>query len=320
MGENKASQNDDSAESEENSSNQYSELLLQLRKILGSCNLNFLFGAGVNGGAFPSFGGFNKTLKKIEELGLCKDVGIENALRGRSDEEKRKDILEVFVDEYNGYKNYELNHVSLVNLGDLLHNASRIVDKAENRHPESKRVNIFTLNYDRIVEDLLDKGEELSYALTQDKSKGKLPFNVVGYDTVKHAFIPTFCVYKLHGSVTSDRILHADNIVFPSQDKLGNILSHFYETLFAMKGELLRKNSVLFVIGYSGADDHVNGIVEDAIANGLTVYWLQYKVTDEIPGEMKKKVIVVPPASSKDKTLQDTTKTLADLFEKAMHA
>ena len=45
-----------------------------------------------------------------------------------------------------------------------------------------------------------------------------------------------------------------------------------------------------------------------------------FKVTDEIPGEMKKKVIVVPPASSKDKTLQDTTKTLADLFEKAMHA
>ena len=64
MGENKASQNDDSAESEENSSNQYSELLLQLRKILGSCNLNFLFGAGVNGELFPLLEVSTRLLKR----------------------------------------------------------------------------------------------------------------------------------------------------------------------------------------------------------------------------------------------------------------
>ena len=46
------------------------ELPLGLRKVLGSCSVNFLFGAGVNGKAFPYFAQFEKTISTMNERGL----------------------------------------------------------------------------------------------------------------------------------------------------------------------------------------------------------------------------------------------------------
>lgn len=290
------------------------ELLFGLRKVLGSCSINFLFGAGVNGEAFPYFAQFVETIGVMHEKGLSGN-NIESALAQCSDDQIRQAILDAFVAEYNNHCDYRLENESLQNLRRMLVAFSSIVDKAENRHPETKRLNVFTLNYDRIVEEILEDSGLFSYTLTQDRSKGHLPFEIVGYNTSTHAFVPTFCVYKLHGSVDVDRTLFADNIVFPGQDKLGSVLSHFYETLFAMKGELLKRNSALFVIGYSWADDHVNGIISDAIAGGLTVYWLQYRITDELPKAFDGRVIIVQPVGGESPV--DTTRTLADLLERA---
>lgn len=290
------------------------ELVIGLRKVLGSCSVNFLFGAGVNGKAFPYFAQFKKTIETMNEKGLAGN-NIEAALACCPDEEIRQAVLDAFVDEYNSYSDYRLDDESLLNLRRMLVSFASVVGRAENRHPETKRLNVFTLNYDRIVEETLEDSGLFSYTLTQDKAKGRLPFNIVGYNTSTHAFVPTFCVYKLHGSVSIDRALSADNIVFPGQDKLGSVLSHFYETLFAMKGELLKRNSALFVIGYSWSDDHVNGIISDAIAGGLTVYWLQYRSEDRLPEKFSGSIIVVPPVDSENPA--DTTKTLADLLERA---
>lgn len=289
------------------------ELVVGLRKALGSCSVNFLFGAGVNGKAFPYFAQFKKTIGAMNERGLD-GSNIETALANCADDQIRQEILDAFVDEYNS-QNYQLYDESLLNLRRMLVGFASVVRRAENRHPETRRLNVFTLNYDRIVEEILEDSGLFSYTLTQDKAKGHLPFDIVGYNTSTHAFVPTFCVYKLHGSVDTKHILSANNIVFPGQDKLGSVLSHFYETLFAMKGELLKRNSTLFVIGYSWADDHVNGIISDAIAGGLTVYWLQYRSEDKLPAKFAGNVIVVPPTNNEKPV--DTTKTLADLLEKA---
>lgn len=288
------------------------ELLLGLRKVLGSCSVNFLFGAGVNGKAFPYFSQFKKTISAMNEKGLDGN-NIETALACCSDDQIRQAVLDTFVTEYNDYRDYHLDDESILNLRRMLTAFSSIVEKAENRHPETKRLNVFTLNYDRIVEEILEDSGLFSYVLTQDKSKGRLPFDIVGYNTATHAFVPTFCVYKLHGSVDANRYLSSKNIVFPGQDKLGSILSHFYETLFAMKGELLKRNTVLFVIGYSWSDVHVNGIINDAIASGLTVYWLKYKREDKLPQRLTGHVIAIPPARE---IPVDTTKTLAELVER----
>lgn len=287
-----------------------------LQKVLGSCNINFLFGAGVNGGpkgAIPSFDSFNDTIAEMGNLGLPVDIGIEQALQGCSDEVIRQQVLEKFVEEFNGNQNYQLDHPSLVNLNSLLKAAYKAVSIAENRHPESKRINVFTLNYDRIVEDLLDADGFFNYALKKE-SKSFLPFDVVGYDTAKRTFIPTFAVYKLHGSVDSSHILQTEDIVFPGQDKLGSVISNFYETLFAMKSELLRKNAALFVLGYSWSDEHVNDIISSAIDNGLTVVFPKYSEKDELPPELEGRVEVISPVDPES----DTTATLARLFEQAM--
>lgn len=324
------------AEADENNAN----LVPLLQKVLGSCNINFLFGAGVNGGpsgAIPSFDCFSDTIAEMDNLGLPTDIGIERALQGCADEGIRQQVLEKFVEEFNSNQNYQLDHPSLVNLNRLLKDAHKAVSIAENRHPESKRINVFTLNYDRIVEELLDAAGFFNYALKKE-SKSFLPFDVVGYDTAKRTFIPTFAVYKLHGSVNSSRVLRAEDIVFPGQDKLGSVISNFYETLFAMKGELLRKNAALFVLGYSWSDEHVNDIISSAIDNGLTVVFPKYSENDELPPELEGRVEVIPPANPKCDTIViecklyddadgvippanpkcDTTATLARLFERAM--
>lgn len=288
------------------------ELLLGLRKVLGSCSVSFLFGAGVNGKAFPYFAQFKDTISAMNQRGLD-GSNIETALANCADDQIRQAVLDTFVDEYNGYRDYRLDNESLLNLRRMLTAFSSIVEKAENRHPETKRLNVFTLNYDRIVEEILEDSGLFCYTLTQGKSKGHLPFDIVGYNTTTHAFVPTFCVYKLHGSVDANRNLSSGNIVFPGQDKLGSILSNFYETLFAMKGELLKRNTVLFVIGYSWSDDHVNGIINDAIASGLTVYWLKYRPEDTLPKRLAGHVITIPPAGE---IPVDTTKTLAELVER----
>ncbi len=288
------------------------ELITLLHRVLGSCNINFLFGAGVNGKAFPYFSQFTHTIDVMNDQGLL-GSNIERALASCDDDSKREVVLSAFVDEYNS-KEYGLDSDSCKNLQRLLRATHAAVSKTENRHPESKRINIFTLNYDRIVEEILEECGYFTYTLTSE-SKAYLPFNVVGYNTETRAFVPTFAVYKLHGTVDGNRNLHGESIVFPGADKLGSVLSHFYETLFSMKGELLRKNSVLFVIGYSWSDNHVNDIVNAAVDNGLTVMFLQYKATDIIGTSFSDKVVVIPPTDPKNPC--DTTLTLSRYIEKA---
>lgn len=291
------------------------ELNDKFRKILGSCNINFLFGAGVNGGALPCFDGFAKTIQVMKDGGLDTSHGIEMGLADCNDEAVREAAIESFVSEFNSKKGYDLGSVPLANLRRLLTATNSAVSRAENRHPESKRINIFTLNYDRIVEELLEECGFFGYTLTSESS-AHLPFDVVGYNTTTRTFIPTFAVYKLHGSVDANRDLHAEGILFPGPDKLGSIVSHFYETLFSMKGELLRKNSVLFIIGYSWKDHHVNDVIQSGIKNGLTVVFPKYQEGDHIPEEFGNSPIVLPPADPNKKC--DTTKTLAEYFERTM--
>lgn len=291
------------------------ELNEKFRKILGSCSINFLFGAGVNGDALPCFDGFVKTFQVMKDSGLDTSHGIEMGLADCNDEAIREAAIESFVSEFNSKKGYDLGCGSLTNLRRLLTATNSAVSRAENRHPESKRINIFTLNYDRIVEELLEECGFFGYTLTSEGG-AHLPFDVVGYNTTTRTFIPTFAVYKLHGSVDANRELHAGGILFPGPDKLGSIVSHFYETLFAMKGELLRKNSVLFIIGYSWKDHHVNDVIQSGIRNGLTVVFPKYQEGDHIPEESGNSPIVLPPADPNKK--RDTTKTLAEYFERAM--
>lgn len=290
------------------------EFIEKLRRVLGSCSINFLFGAGVNGSGFPQFGAFSKTLEVLKNHGTPGE-NIEQEVRSLASDE-RDDVLDAFCAEFmECATEFDPDNESIMHLGRLFNDVSAIVAKAENRHPESKRINVFTLNYDRIAETVLERQGQFYYVLNAKHSKSSLPFEIVGYNTAKREYVPTFAIYKLHGSTDAANKLKKGDIVFPGDDKLGNVLNDFYETLFSMKGELLKRNSVLFVIGYSWSDDHVNGVIEDALANGLVVYQLQYGNSDESSDRIPRNVYIVPPADIEEK--QDTTLTLAELLEKA---
>lgn len=67
-------------------------------KILSSSHLNFLFGSGVNGKAFPQFNGFKNTLNSLKKAGALSN-NLEEALNEIKDEDKREKILETFQEE-----------------------------------------------------------------------------------------------------------------------------------------------------------------------------------------------------------------------------
>lgn len=67
-------------------------------KILSSSHLNFLFGSGVNGKAFPQFDGFTRTLKSLKDVG-AKSENLEQALNEIENKDERKKILVTFKEE-----------------------------------------------------------------------------------------------------------------------------------------------------------------------------------------------------------------------------
>ena len=48
--------------------NEPDPLLEELKKAIGSGQINFLFGAGVNGRCFKNMADFNKTIEKVDQI------------------------------------------------------------------------------------------------------------------------------------------------------------------------------------------------------------------------------------------------------------
>jgi hypothetical protein len=80
-----------------------------------------------------------------------------------------------------------------------------------------------------------------------------------------------------------------------------------------MKSELTKRNAVLFIVGYSGADDDVNEVLSDSISNGLTVYWLKHSNSDTGVGNLGFDIKTIDPVSDNG-SFQDSTKTLATIL------
>jgi len=288
----------------------------QLNKIVASGAISFLFGAGVNGAAFENFrGGFLQTKTALRDKGQPGEE-IEAELSNLEDSQY-DEVLNTLVEEFNRISiNIDMNHSAIANLQSLLDIVFKIVNTTENRQLCTKKVSIFTLNYDQIVENILDRRGYFYHSVAAKKPQPQESSDVIGYNTVTRVYVPTFAVLKLHGTANQNGKINKDSIILPGGDKLRGILSNeFFEPLFLMKTELLKPNAVLFVIGYSGADIHVNDVLRDATNRGLTVIWLQYSDNEwgSNSEAVSPKVFVVRPVSINE-GFQDTTKTLYDLL------
>jgi len=158
-----------------------------------------------------------------------------------------------------------------------------------------RRANLFTLNYDTLIE----QGADAEGAVLVDGFVGNMKrvFRPESYDldfyfpaqTTEgrvHRFDRALHLYKLHGSITWHRTeqgwenpygLYAtyfnqqckddDVLIYPSPLKYGQALGLPYSELFRRFGNaVVQPQSVLFTIGYGFGDEHVNAIIRQALA------------------------------------------------------
>ena len=192
--------------------------------------------------------------------------------------------------------------LSLVTLVDLpaqgkegaLKTHRRFVKKILTRPLNLRRVNMFTLNYDTLIESAADA----EGSVLVDGFVGTLRriFRPESYDldfyfpaqTTEgrvHRFDRALHLYKLHGSITWHRCpadwqnpygLYAtffnqaapedDVLIYPTPLKYGQALGLPYSELFRrFAGAIAQPQSVLFVIGYGFGDEHVNALIRQAL-------------------------------------------------------
>lgn len=154
-----------------------------------------------------------------------------------------------------------------------------------------KRVNLFTLNYDTLVEQAADaEGVVLldGFVGTQRRIfrpecyEQDLYFPAETTEGRVHRFDRVVHLYKLHGSITwvaeepsieNPYGVRADAgadgqgvLIYPTPAKYGETLGMPYaELIRRFAAAVVRPQSVLFTIGYGFGDDHVNAIIRQAL-------------------------------------------------------
>lgn len=169
-----------------------------------------------------------------------------------------------------------------------------LVRKLLTRPLNLKRVNVFTLNYDTLMEQASDaEGVVLldGFVGTQrrifrpESYEQDLYFPAETTEGRVHRFDRVLHLYKLHGSITwtanestlddpygvQSAAFRADGmkplLIYPTPAKYGETLGSPYAELFRrFAGALARPQSVLFVVGYGFGDEHVNAIIRQALA------------------------------------------------------
>ena len=185
-------------------------------------------------------------------------------------------------------------HLPTTNKETGLATYGTLVRKLLTRPLNLKRVNVFTLNYDTLVEQAADAvGAVLldGFVGTQrrvfrpESYEQDLYFPAETTEGRVHRFDRVFHLYKLHGSITWTANQPAMNdpygvrsvvfdpdgtqplLIYPTPAKYGETLGLPYSELFRrFAGAIARPQSALLVIGYGFGDEHVNTILRQALA------------------------------------------------------
>lgn len=205
-----------------------------------------------------------------------------------------KGNLEALIRKVTGCLTYLINLPAAGKESELgLHR--KFIKKILTRPLNLRRANLFTLNYDTLIE----QGADAEGAVLVDGFVGNMKrvFRPESYDldfyfpaqTTEgrvHRFDRALHLYKLHGSITWHRTnqgwenpygLYAtyfnqqckddDVLIYPSPLKYGQALGLPYSELFRRFGNaVVQPQSVLFTIGYGFGDEHVNAIIRQALA------------------------------------------------------
>lgn len=260
----------------------------EIRDVVQSSHINFLFGAGLSNPYLPLLGDIETRLSgeksTAERIKIKKEyfekVMLPNleVINGNINTSKQDD----FKATHKAYKNFFefVGHI-------LLHRKNTIL---------SKQTNIFTTNIDILMETALeDLGIEyndgfsgrLNSSFSLSNFKKSILKRSLHFENVSE--IPVFNLIKIHGSLTwekiKDKILfsklkHFDTsllkktgetfdedykklaIVNPEKKKIEETVIGltYYELLRMYSSELEKENVVLFVMGFSMEDEHIREI------------------------------------------------------------
>lgn len=279
-----------------NSDDNYNEnnpnLIADLKKQFQSCNLNIILGAGFSYDVAALLGNIEKEISDAETLG---------------DDIKLKDIKKDFFSkcilpmaDKDKVLRGELQRVQFFNL---------IKEILENRQSSilHKVVNVFTTNYDLLIETALEK----CHADYTDGFSGKIApkFSTANYGLILSrqtsvssmtSEITTFNLYKVHGSLNwkceGSEIVYTNHInaiksveshmndenflkfyselaiVNPSKNKLHQTVLdvNYYDQLRMYCNELEKNNTILLSFGFSFADEHILQLTKRSLKGNPT--------------------------------------------------
>ena len=154
-------------------------------RILSSSHLNFFFGAGVNGRSVKQMKGLTETNALFEEKLGEKVKHFESDLL-KLGEDQREEVLIKFQEELGeDIKNVDYKHKDIQDQLVLFNTFNRLLLASENRTKTMRQVNIYTTNYDPVVENVLNKAGYLCNVISSSnlESNDKF-FDMIGYDYV----------------------------------------------------------------------------------------------------------------------------------------
>lgn len=248
-----------------------------IKKTIASANISFLIGAGLSHPFFKILGDIESKLTAEEDLGEIQKIKKEYF--DESISKNSELITSPLSDEIvlNHYKEFYkiINQIVLKRESTLL----------------SKQVNVFTTNIDIFSEIALENtGIEFNdgfhgrFQPKYDVGNFKKSYYKTSLHYENTSEIPVFNILKLHGSVSwksegnsilLDRDLEILNetktdftkfdelmIVNPTKKKFEDTTLNqtYYDLLRIYANELEKENSVLFVLGFSFADEHIRDL------------------------------------------------------------
>lgn len=281
-------------------------------KLLSSAKISFLFGSGVNGNAFPQLSGFGKTIEILKQELNLEDFDpklMEKTISNIKETSVREKIFSQFKQElveFNDLVDYTSS--SIKSLKEMFVEINKLVQFEENRTIRTKQVNIFTLNYDNICFNVLEESGMFVNQITPNNVKKKtFLYSLIGHDFLTKRNKTSFLISKIHGEISEP--------IVPGLAKYGELIAEkYFELLFNMKTILKQPNSVLFVIGYSGNDEHINQLIIDCVDSGLTIFWFLYSANDRIPILLKGNTFQVDQEDYENP--QDPTRMLFEMVRK----
>ena len=270
---------------------QRQEAKTYLIKCFSSNNTNLLFGAGFSMPFLKVLEGFEERLSEVLEQG--------------DHEQKAKLLMEFFENSILPILNQEKLDIKKKYRDSFINAIRNILEK---RHSSvlHKVLNIFTTNYDPLIEQSLENNK-IEYS---DGFSGRLNplYSTTNFGRLvkktspiahKATEIVTVNLLKLHGSLNwtqtdegitfescAKKIQRVDEhkldkeaflqryereflIINPNKEKFNTTVlnANYYDQLRLFGNELEQRNSILLVYGFSFNDEHIQTIVERALLN-----------------------------------------------------